>query len=606
MAVMVLITYAAILWTLRRGFGWTDESFVYTMMASSREAVGEPWGFQHLLHPLYVLTGQSVLAFRVLRLLGYVVLSLALVWAARLVARRLGVHIARSGWLFILLLAQVGTFLAWSYPPRYLGYNELASWFAQLGVALILLSLAWGASSQPEGADSRALWAIWLGLGAVTTLLVFSKVTSGVALAGLLALAVLIPNPGLRWWKRVVGAGAGAVVVLLVLWVCRYPMVFYLKNAYRLAFNKSAQRAFGHPVSGMMRTAVESVLSAGYALLPALLIFALLAVTLRWRARPDADNAGGRARDRFTWVSWALAMLLVIALTAMLWNVSQAGRPRIAIWTYLGELVIFIGAAGILGLAILAADRFRTPGSSMSRSAVVTRVCAVVVGVSAVAAAPFISAVGTNNPIAGQLLFAATLWSAVLGVALVLLARRAAVLRSGTRSVPAVIGCVVMLMAALAVKANITTPYLSASLLTQDTSTSVPALRGLLLTSTDAAWIDWVSSAGGSLGAADVPAVAMNSAGALFAFNGSGYANPWLDPRQGDFTTVRLACEHSRPADLFVLQPGTWTPDDPSVPKMANNLAACGIRFPGDFRVVAKRLSANPLRAMTIWRLKSP
>jgi hypothetical protein len=45
MAAIVLITYAVIGWTLRRGFDWTDESFVYTLIASNRRAIGEAWGF---------------------------------------------------------------------------------------------------------------------------------------------------------------------------------------------------------------------------------------------------------------------------------------------------------------------------------------------------------------------------------------------------------------------------------------------------------------------------------------------------------------------------------------------------------------------------------
>jgi len=105
MAAIVLVTYLAIGWTLRRGFDWTDESFVYAMIASNREAIGEPWGFQHLLHPLYVLTGQSVLAFRVIRLAGYLLLSAGLVWTARFVTRRIGVGFSRSGWVFVLLFA---------------------------------------------------------------------------------------------------------------------------------------------------------------------------------------------------------------------------------------------------------------------------------------------------------------------------------------------------------------------------------------------------------------------------------------------------------------------------------------------------------------------
>lgn len=593
MAVTVFVTYVAIAWTLRRGFDWTDEAFVYTMIASNRIAVGEPWGFQHLLHPLYVVTGQSVLAFRVIRLVGYALLSVGLVWCARTVVRRLGITIPRSGWAFILLLAQVGTFLAWGYPPRYLGYNELASWLAQLGVALILVSLSWGVSSPRNGVSSprnregsRVLWPIWAGLGAVTMLLVFARVTSGLAFGAFLALVIVVPNLNLRLWKRVVAAGGGAAAVLLVLWVVRCPIGPYFKNAFALLFDKSARKAFGHPISGMISTYAHSLLSTGRALLPVLLIFSLAMATFHRRARAIGDGGRGRALD---WMTWILGVLLVVALVAL---------PRPDVWSYLGVLIVFIGAAGIIGLAILGADHAVLHGSALSRS------FSVAVGVSAVVAAPFISSLGTSNGLTGQFVFAATLWAVVLGIALVRLTQRGALLKSSARSMPALIGCVVLLITAFAVKADIAKPYRTAPLLSQETSTSVPELRGLLLTAPDAAWIDWVSAAGDSERADHVPATAIASSGALYAFNQSGYANPWVGMNWPiAFTSLSLACA-KRPSDLFVLQPGTATKDAPSTTGVTKSLAACGISFPGDFRVVDQRASADPERAMTIWRLK--
>jgi hypothetical protein len=595
MAVIVFVTYAAIAWTLRRGFDWTDEAFVYTMIASNRQAVGEAWGFQHLLHPLYILTGQSVLAFRVVRLLGYVLLGVALVRCARTVVRRMGVSIPRSGWAFILLLAQVGTFLAWSYPPRYIGYNELGSWLAQLGVALILLSLAWGVPLSHDQRASWALWRIWAGLGAVTALLVFAKVTSAVAFGVFLVLALVIPNPSFWLWKRVVSLGAGAAAALLGLWVAGCPIGFYFTNAYSLVFDKSVRDAFGHPLDPMISIYMDSVLLTGRALLPALLIFTLVAVTLGRKSRRRGDSARGRALDLMTWI---LGALLLIALLTL---------RRANAWSYLGELVVFIGAAGIIGLAILGAGGQKMRRDSVSRS------FSVAVGGSAIGAAPFISAIGTSNPIIGQLMWAASLWAVVLGIALVLLTQRATLLRSSARSLPLLVGCVVILLAALTVKDHIAKPYRTAPLLSQETSASVPELRGLLLTDTDAAWIDWVSHAGDSLGAHDVPAIAIatrvggvfTSSGALYAFNHSGYANPWLGidwPAASN--SLRVACTKDRPADLFVLQPGTSTAQAPSTVGVTESLAACGISFPNDFRVVDRRGSTDPAFAMTIWRLK--
>lgn len=602
LAIMVFVTYAAIVWTLRRGFDWTDEAFVYTMTASNREAIGEAWGFQHLLHPLYVLTGESVLAFRVVRLSGYVLLSLALVWCARIAMTRIGLSIPRSGWVFILLLAQVGTFFAWSYPPRYLGYNELSAWLAQLGVALMVLSLAWGLSSPREQRGSPQLMLIWVALGGLLPLFVFAKVTSAVAFGAMLALALVVPNPHLRLWKRAACVGAGVVSVLAVLWVARVPVGFYAGNLYSLIFDKSVRDAFGHPTSPMVTTYLESLRFTGRVLLPALLVFALAMATFRRKAGPFQRRDGqapGHGAGVLDGITWLLGVLLLLALISL---------PKDKVWPYLGELVAFIGAAGVIGLAILGTDRASLHGSRATRS------FSVAVAAAAIVAAPFISALGTSNPIVVQFVFAATLWSVVLGIALVRLTQRAALLQSRARSLPALIGCVVILLAALAVKADIAKPYRSADLLTQKTSTSAPELGGLLLTDTDAAWIDWVYAAAESLDAKNVPAIAINTrvkgdfntSGALYAFNHSGYANPWLGRDwPAAFNSLRLACTEKPPADLLVLQPGTATERASSTVGVTRNLAACGISFPGDFQVVATRKSADPSLAMTIWRLRN-
>jgi len=630
MAGVVVLTFAAVLWTLRRGFGWGDEAFIYTMIASSRRAIGEPWGFQHLLHPLYLLTGESVLAFRFLRLVGYSLLSGGLVWSARFVVSRMvvcrmgvfsrGVGISRSGWVFILLFAQVGTFLAWSEPVRSLGYNELASWFTQLGVALILISLAWGVSrpdlpSPPPLRSQRAvwvLWPIWAGLGGLTILLGFAKVTSAAAFAMLLALALVVPNPLLRLWKRVLSLGVGAAVVLLLLWLSRVPIGFYVENARSLVFDTSVRDAFGHPTAGTVRTYADSLLFTGRALLPAVTLTALVMATLRRRAstaraRASANvhpSAGGEATDLVTWMFGALLLVALVTL------------PRVDVWSYLGELTVLIGAAALLGLMALGSNgvpgRGPAAGSELMPASAVSRALPVAVAGIAILAAPFISAVGTSNRITGQLIFAATLWAVVLGTTLVLLTQRATELRSRARALPILLGCVVTLLASLAVQAAIVKPYQMAPLLSQDTSTSVPEFRGILLTAADAAWVDWLSTAGDSLHARDVPAVAIDSSGALFAFNHSGYANPWVGKNwPSAYKSLTFVCRKDPPADLFVLQPGRLVlqprlavQQESSIAGVTKSLAACGIRFPGSFRVVDRRVTADAERAMTIWRLK--
>lgn len=606
MAAIVLLTYAAVVWTLPRGFDRTDEAFGYALIASDRIATDVPLGFQHLLHPLYVLTGQSVLAFRILRLLGYLLLSVALVACARAVTRRLGIRISLSGWAFILLLAQVGTFFAWSYPPRYPGYNELTSWFAQLGIAMIVLTLSWAGSAARRQGAYWVPWLIWAGLGAVTVLLVFAKVTSDMAFALFLLVALLIPSPELGWWKRWVSVVAGAFGTVVVLWLSGVPFATYVKHAFSLLFSESAQASFGHPVSVIVWVYWDSLLVTARDLLPVLVVFALtmagfsrkVPVIRQQGSHGDAGSvaeagtagevggAGAGAMDRIAWIFGAVLIIALIAL------------PKIRVWGYLGDLIFFIGAAAIIGLAIVGSHGARLRGSRASRAFVVA-----FAGV-AIVAAPFISAVGTNNTLPGQFSFAATLWAVVLGIALVLLTQRATLLRSSARILPALIGCLLVIISAVAVKAEIEKPYRNEPLLSQETPTSVPELRGLLLTPADASLASWISAAGDALHADGIPATATSNPSDLFVFNHSGYATPWVGQgSQGPYKSLSDACRKKRPVDFFVLQRGSAM-NTFAVTHVKSHLALCGIDFPADFTVVAKRDAAVRDNRVTIWRLK--
>ncbi|MDQ1539240.1 MAG: hypothetical protein QOE58_3633 [Actinomycetota bacterium] len=633
MAAVVVVTYAAIVWTLRRGFDWTDEAFVYDLVASNRISVEVPLGFQHLLHPLYQLTGESVLAFRTLRLGGYLLLSVALVWCARAVLRRIGISLPQSGWLFILLLAQIGTFLAWSYPPRYLGYNELGAWFVQLGVGLLLLSLGWGLSpptdpvsevssgsevdsssevdsgsevdsssemGAPRLSASKVLSSVWAGLGVVTTLLLFAKVTSALAFGAMVAIVIVVANPHLTLRKRAVSLGVGTAAALLTLWLLGAPIGPYFRDALALLFDKSAQDAAGHPFSEMVSVYSDSVSSTGRAVLPAVLLFALAMATLHGRVRRLRDAGRGSEVDG---IAWTLGALLLISWILL---------PRDPVWAYLGNLIAFIGIAGIIGLVVLGAGGASAGGASADGATLhgssARRIISVALAGALIVATPFMSAVGTNNAIVQQFVWAATLWAVVLGVALVLLSERASSLSSSASSLPQLVGCLVMVLASLAVKADIEHPYRNPPLESQQTSTSVPELRGLLLSEPDAAWASWLFSAGDSLRAFNVPATAIGSAGALYAFNHSGYASPWVGRGNNPaaLKSLSLACMPHPPPDLFVLQPGSATARSRPTAGVTKSLAVCGISFPSNFRVVAKRDSADPALAMTIWRLNPP
>jgi len=428
----------------------------------------------------------------------------------------------------------------------------------------------------------------YIGLEAALSFLGVSVLPPETTFGAMLAIVVVIPNPQLSLRRRAASIGAGTAAALLTLWLSGAPIVPYFRDALALLFDKSAQDAAGHPFSAMVSVYSDSLSSTGRALVPALLIFAAAMATLHGRVRPLRDAGWGSEVDG---IAWTLGGLLLISWILL---------PRDPVWAYLGNLIAFIGIAAIIGLMVLG------PGGATLHGSSARRISSVALGGAVIVATPFMSAVGTNNAIVQQLVWAATLWAVVLGVALVLLSERASLLSSSARSLPLLVGALVMLLASLAVRADIEHPYRNPPLSSQQTSTSVPALRGLLLAQPDAAWASWLSAAGVSLGAAKVPATAIGSPGALYAFNHSGYASPWVGRGNNGaaLKSLTLACMPHRPPDLFVLQPGAATARSRPTAGVTKSLAVCGIRFPADFRVVARRGSADPALAMTIWRLK--
>jgi len=596
----VLAGFVVILRSIDRGFDWTDEAFVYGMMASNRIAVGEAWGFQHLFHPLWTALGESVLIFRGLRLVGYVLVSVLLVLAARSVLLRLGTRLSRSSWLVVLLVAQAGTFLPWAYPPRYFGHNELAAWFSQLGGALVVLALVHGRAA--AGRRPRLVVALlWLALGACVSLLLLTKVTSGAAIGAVAAVAVLVPGTVLRWWQRVLALAAGALLPLVLAWWGSYPLGAYAHNIVTLFTDEQAQAEFGHPFGELVSTYIYSLGITGRVVAPILALFAVLAaVVLALRARstvpPAAPGAragdGSRPVDLHTLLGrsgWVLAVLTGVALATI---------AKTDTWAYLGALIAFAGAAGLIGLALTA--RVREAGRGVRG----TDVAVVVVAVGALVGAPFASAAGTNNPIFGQMLFSATLWAVLLGLAAVLLGHRARA-EGGLRVLAAVPAAVVLVLCTVAVQTSVDAPYRTAPLMSQETKNAAWELRGMRLTEPEAAWAGWVSHLGDELDADGVPTVTINQPGAAFLFNASDWANPWTSSIwPASFQAVRDACTQERPDGLLVLQPGTAVPGDPSYEGTVAALADCGIAFPDDFEQVAAYPSGDPFLQLTVWRLE--
>jgi len=80
-----------------------------------------PYGFHDSLHPLFVATGQSVLVFRTIRLVGHFLISVLLLAIAVKASRAFGIALRLREWVFVPIVGQVGTSRIGSFLVRNLG-----------------------------------------------------------------------------------------------------------------------------------------------------------------------------------------------------------------------------------------------------------------------------------------------------------------------------------------------------------------------------------------------------------------------------------------------------------------------------------------------------
>lgn len=553
-----------VLVTLRHGLDWTDEAFVWTMVASDRVALGEAWGFQHLVHPVFTLVGESVLAMRLLRLVGYVAVSGALTWAACRVLGAAGAALTwREQWL-VLLVAQAGTLLAWSYPPRYLGYNELSAWLSSLVCAALAVGLV------PRVADDHRRRALpWVAVGLLLAPLVLAKFTAAVAWVVLIAFTLLVQVPGASRRLRLAAVAGGATACTMAMVVAGIPFLTVVRSASAMLLDRSAQAASGHSVPEILQTYLTSTRTTAQAVVvPILLLLALTLLCLRVRRRTASGMVGG--------------VLLAGAFAAVLVQPAIEGT-----WLSLGTVAAAVGVGG--ALALLAAARAVLPTGSPTLRLVLVLLLAL--------STPLVAAVGTNNLIWGHTVFSSTAWAVLCGLALCLLARTAPPL---VRAAPLLLGGLVVGLTTAAVAFEVSVhPYRSTPLLSQTAPTPVPSLAGIRLSADQAAVATWLHTVALEEEAEGVPAVALASPGSLFVFNRSGWASPWSGSVWQ--ASITRNCQAGPPDDLFVVQPaGPEAGVDRERGRLQVALDGCGLLFPDDFTAVAEREGA------VVWRLHGP
>lgn len=578
---LVGFALSLIVWNVSRGLDLTDESWIIALLSENKVTAGEPWGFQHIAQPLWVLLGGSVIGGRIGRILLYQGAIVLATWAISRFGMACGVHQTRRSVAIVFVAAQAAALNGWAYWPRTFGYNEFAAFFVTAGVSLVLVLTASFLLHGTLSLRRRVVSAS--ALGVVAALLILTKATSGLSLAlGVVVVLAVLPGA-----LSLLGAFAAAGIVTGGLaWLLGFPMQNYVSAVFRMATDPIYAASFARP-PGMLQANLNDLFVTAIHFLPALLtIVALVGVAV----------VGTR--------------LEIPRLALNITTMGLLGMYATAVWSFdtsvgLLQKTSTLGLQlGVFALGALLAWRWSTPAGdpSLSRRTIVT-----VLAVLAIFATPFISSIGTNGQLTYHITLNHTLWGAVSGLAVVALLSAIGD-NPVRRAIAAGAVVVVAFLGMRGVFIDRDSPYRNVAYAQQTESftSANPLFAGLKLPRETANAFEDLERIGE--GFAATPVIAPTSPGALLVFNGTSFASPWTERFwPGSYGTIAARCDRvGSPDALVVIQPSSVTTDTDDYSLMTEALLrGCGIVFPEDFDLVESTRPDVDGQRYTVWSLRS-
>lgn len=564
-----------------RGFSFADEAFYYSLIENGVHAPAGPFTFHLLLNPLFEALGSTILSFRILRIVGYLLVAATLGAVISGLLRQRGF----SGWqllAFPMAMAVVGVAWSWSFPPPAVSYNEVAVWSSVLAAGLVLLSdrstSIWGASL------------LNLTGGLVLSVAVFNKFLSGLTLTLFLVVVLcLLPGPSTRLRRLfhtaclIAGLGLGAVALT----AGGLPFAAVSREAWSALFDPSLSGAWLHGVDDLLAGAIS---------VPAGLVSGM--------------NRGGWLMLVASVVLFGLGreQLLKMSVSVPKWCVQTGiatavllGMVPIGLDWRVGNLAVFGGfpaREASMGLALAmaliltavgakAASRRRLPSPAIWEAWF---------PLAALCLVPLIVSVGTNNSLLGHAIYAGFVWFAVIGAACGLLLIGATDAMQDYFVLATLVGFGLAAVMAM-FSGTWLTPYLQDQpLLRQNSYTDSPLLRGIRLSREQAGLVDRLGRQaarnGFSLrGAFAKPVIAigddLQGPGRLLFFNNSAFAYPFLlSEVPGSYSSIVEACgDNARSPHILTGGPGVL--DSMKDATMADSaIEACGAKYPEDYRAV--------------------
>lgn len=586
----LLASFAITIFGVFHSFDWTDEAWAYSLIASGRVSPGEPWAYQYLLHPIFLIFGESIIAFRLMRLILFVLLALFGGYVATRILKLHNFELSFDSKFMIYVSGQIGTILLWSWQPRGFAYNELASLIFQLIFFLFALIYVFSRENNKQFDRHKPvmLYSVWFVCGVLVGLLYFAKfVTSFLALLILFSAPffLLISEKFSSFFSGFMGVITGLLIPVLM----GAPIVLYTHGVLQNIFDERIRAANGHSES-----LIDMYLSNFQEVLIQYLPFAFaIFLALYWinTARQDTNSTLWRAR--LIPSIGISGILIYFSSFILLQGFGPSGTGAFA-------LTLVFGSLGILVSLVI-----QNRSDSMNKVGAPGRLSIVFLILLAIMS-PFLVALGTNNPLMDHVAFESTIWCVLFGSVLVIYLDSLVSLKSKLYLFPALVVFIAILMTLFLSLMNARNPYRAASFkVTNSTIEHVHFFEGLHVTAEESRWINWLSQTSKELNAQDVPTLSLNSPAALLAFNNSAFASPWLTSiAPASYETMKPSCSNGPPRDLYILQPHTEMNLE-SLKLFKSSLKTnCGLDFPQQFDLVRTFDSVDTRFGLGIWKLK--
>ena len=567
---LALFVIALIVYGTRLGFDTSDEAWVLSLVDSRRITYAEPWAYHYVLHPLWSLVGEKVIAFRILRVIGYVASAIFLAYAGEKFLRFLSSAFpVKTYRAFLGLFAVLGASWAWIWAPQTLGYNEVSGFLGVTVAALVLLLVATNQSSKPK----KYLFAI----GFILALIAPFKYPSTFALSALVFFLIIgLTSLKGRRLKSLLQVFLGGITTLVFLYLIDLPFRNWLGTIKRLFTDEELQALFAHPIGPLLKTNIVDLLAgirstALLSLLP--LVILLLLVT---------KVANGK-QEKYLFIK-----LLGLAFSGftVYFFIQVLVLPNLE-WHYW----VLNSISGFIGITGLAVFLFVTRGYGKSEQLRDTHLAGLFIF-----GTPLTLAFGTNNPILGQVNYSMAPWLWLYAASLALLVVRFPGFITGTvfitYTIIGIVSTVAMVLYGLLVA-----PYRGNPIQANTTSSSVPELKGILMPSVTARQLDWINEAGGDSEFNDRETISIASPGLLFAFNNSSFASPFIiDGWPISYLSVDQACKESGVAPLILKDASIEFPSS-----ILPALGKCGITSMDQYELVDQHISESGIPDAQIW-----